>query len=167
MKGYKTFPIFLLILLLAIYWIMPTCLGVDESEARSKISQAEQDLASAYSAVAEAELVGANVSGLKGKLDDAGELLAESYVAFRVGDYDNASVLAVQCGNSVNGIVDDARLLKTETEAAYGSRLFLTSALVSVGLSVLLILSLFGWRFLKEQYLKRVLGMKPEVRKVK
>jgi len=39
--------------------------------------------------------------------------------------------------------------------------------LVSVGLSVLLILSLFGWRFLKEQYLKRVLGMKPEVRKVK
>jgi hypothetical protein len=165
MKGYKSFSIFLLILLLAIYWIMPTCFGVDESEARSKISQAEQDLASAYGAVVEAELVGANVSGLKGKLDDAGELLAESYVAFRVGDYENASVLAVQCGNSVNGIVDDARHLKAETEAAYGSRLFLTSTLVSVGLSVLLILSLFGWRFLKNRYVRRVWAMKPEVGK--
>jgi hypothetical protein len=165
MKGYKTFPIFLLILLLAIYWITPTCRGVDESEARSKISQAEQDLASAYSAVVEAELVGANVSELKSKLDDAAELLAKSHIAFRVGDYDNASVLAIQCGNSVNGIVDDARHLKTEAEAAYGSRLFWTSAIVSAGLSLFFVFSLLGWKFLKERYLKRVLFMKPETGK--
>jgi hypothetical protein len=106
MKGYKTFPIFLLILLLTIYWIMPACFGVDESEAKSKISQAEQDLASAYTAVAKADLAGSNVSELKSKLDDAGEVLAKAHVAFRVGDYENASVLAVQCSNSVNGIFE-------------------------------------------------------------
>jgi hypothetical protein len=165
MKGSKSSCVLLLILLLVVCWILPACFGADENEAKSKIDQAEQNLASAYSAVSEAELVGANVSELKNKLGYGGEALAEAYVAFRVGDYENASVLAVQCEDLVSGIVDDAKNLKTETEKTSGEQLFLTAAGSIAALSFFFVLSLFGWRFLKNRYLKRVLSMKPEAGK--
>jgi len=127
--------------------------------------EAENDLTSAYIAVEEAEQVGANVSELLAKLKFAGNLLADAYNAHRVGDYDNACSYAMNCSNSVNGIASEAAGLKLEAEKAYGERLFTTAAASSAALSLLFVLSLFSWRFLKKGYFKRILRMKPEVGK--
>ena len=127
-----------------------------------RISGAESAVGQAYVAVSEAEGAGANVSGLVAKLNEAGELLARANTAFRAGDSANADSLVGQCLVSVDGIVVDAKALKGQAESAGQSRLFLTVALSSVGLSVLFVVSLFAWRFLKWRYIKRVLGMKPE-----
>ena len=154
---YKSFFCFVMFILL-FSWFAHVCFA---DKAEKALIDAENDLASAYVAVAEAEKAGANVSELLVKLRFAGTLLAEAYNTNRTGDYDKAYSFAINCSEGVNGIVDEALSLKLEVGNAYDGRLFMRTAVSSVALSVLFVLSLFGWRFLKRRYLKRVLRMKP------
>jgi len=147
-------------------WFMTTCFAADKAVADEALIDAENDLASAYVAVAEAEGAGANVCELLAKLTIAGNLLADANNSYRLSDYDNAYSCAANCSNIVNGIISEASSLKLEAEQVYKERLFATAAMSSAGLSVLFVLSLFAWRFLKKKYFKRVLKMKPEVGKV-
>jgi hypothetical protein len=163
MKSYKIFVACLVISLLVTSWVMPKCLALDEAETRNVIIQGEKDLVLAYGAVVEAECAGANVSFLVDKLGYAGELLAEANNAFRIGDYENAFLCAKNCSNVVAGVVGEAATLKVEAEAMYRERLFWTAVFSSAGLSVVFVLGLFVWRFLRDRYLKRILELKPEV----
>jgi hypothetical protein len=133
-----------------------------DDDVAAKISEAESAVGQAFVAVLDAERAGANVSGLVVKLHEAGVFLAGANVAFRAGDYVNASLLAKQCLDFVDGVAADADVLKGQAESESQNRLFLTAALSSVGLSVLFVAGLFVWRFLKGRYVRRVLGMKPE-----
>jgi hypothetical protein len=111
-----------------------------EDEAVSAISEAEEAVGLAYEAVLEAENVGAEVSGLLDKLDEAGMLLAEAQVSFRLGDFDEA----------------------------YGSRVmvsWLTMAGSLVGVAVVAFGSFWGWRVFKRRYIRRLSRLKPEVAK--
>jgi hypothetical protein len=127
------------------------------------LAKAENDLSSAYASVADAEGVGANVSDLLTRLGSAGTLLAEAQNSYRVGDYEKAYLLAISCSDTVNNMVNEALTLKLGTEETYRQRLFFNAGVSSIGLSVLFVLSLFGWRFLRREHLKRVLELKPEV----
>ena len=153
----------LVVLTLTLVWFAPACFAVNRDEASANIGEAERDLSLASSVVAEAEKAGANVSAYLARFDDAGKLLSEAYAAFGRGDYDNASFYAIQCADAVDGVVENATRLKMEAEAAYRNSMFLAAGTSSFYLSLLFVLSLFGWRFLKNRYFKRVLGMKPEV----
>lgn len=146
-------------------WFIQACFAVDQVDAEESLIKAENDLASAYVVVAEAERAGANVFELLFRLEFAGALLASANNSYRVGDYDMAYLHATNCSNTVDGVVVEAAGLKLEAGEAYGERLFLTAALSSAGLSGLFVLSLFAWRFFRGKYVKRVLGMKPEVGK--
>jgi len=139
------------------------CFAVGQADANQMLAEAENAVVSAYVSVAEADGAGANVSQLLVKLEDAGALLAEAQNSYRVGDYERAFSLAMNCSDAVNNVVQDALALKSETEEAQGQKLLFTAGVSSACLSVLFVLSLFGWRFLKKVYLKRVLEMKPEV----
>jgi len=150
---------------LMISFFIQSCSAIDQSVADEALVNAENVLASAYVAVAESENAGANISELLMRLGVAGSLLAEANNSYRVGNYDRAYLYAINCSDTVSGIVVEALILKSEAEELYNRNLFLAGAFSSFSLSVLLVLSLFGWRFLKNRYLKRVLGMKPEVRK--
>lgn len=150
-------------LTLALALFTHTCLAVDRRSTEA-LANAESDLASAYGAVAEAERAGANVSGLLDKLRLAGDLLAEANNTCRLGDYDGAYSYATNCSDTVEGIASQALYMKLEAEKTRSERLFFTASLSSIGLSALFVASLFGWRLLKRKYVKRVLGMKPEVR---
>jgi len=161
MVKHKSFVCFMFILMFSLF--AHVCFA-DKVEAEKALVDAENDLASAYVSVAEAEKAGADVSGLLVKLEFAGALLVEAYNINGTGDYDKAYWFAVNCSESVNEIVGEALSLKLEAENAYSGRLFMTAALSSVALCVLFVLGLFGWRFLKRRYLRRVLRMKPEVR---
>ena len=154
-------------LVLLLSFPLQNCFGIDRIVVDQALSGAENALASCYVAVADAERAGANASDLTFRLNLAGELLAKAYNAYRLGEYDAAYSYASNCSSSISEIVSNATDLKQKAETAYDNRLFYTAAVSILALSLLFVLSLFGWRFLKEQYLKRVLGMKPEVRKVK
>ena len=161
MVKHKIFVCFMFILMFSLF--AHACFA-DKVEAEKALVDAENDLASAYVAVGEAEKAGANVSKMLVKLKFAGTLLVDAYNASRLDDYNRTCLFAINCSESVNGIVDEALSLKLEAENAYSGRLFMTAALSSVALCVLFVLGLFGWRFLKRRYLRRVLRMKPEVR---
>jgi hypothetical protein len=159
-KSCGSVAICLIVLMLLAAWFVPACFAVDAVEANAAIGQAERDLGSAYVAVAEAEGAGADVSVLLNKLEGAGDFLSEAYSAFRVGDYENASVLAMECSNAVEGVAGDAARLKTDAES---DRLLLSSVGSSVGLVLLLVFGFLGWKLLKRRYFKRTLDMKPQM----
>jgi cytochrome bd-type quinol oxidase subunit 1 len=62
------------------------------------------------------------------------------------------------------GIASQATNLIVQAAQASSNALFFTVALSSVVLSVFFVLSLLGWRYLKNRYEKRVLGLRPELR---
>jgi hypothetical protein len=162
-KSCRSIAVCLTVSMLLAVWFVPACFAVDAVEASGAISQAERDLGSAYVVVAEAESAGADVSVLLNKLGSAGDFLSEAYVAFRAGDYGNASVLAMECSRAVEGVVGDATRLKADAERAHSDRLLLTVTESGVGLILLLVLGFSGWRFLKRRYYGRVLDTKPQV----
>jgi len=144
-------------------WFVHACFAVGQVDAEQMLTNAENDLSSAYASVAEADCVGANVPELLNKLEFAGALLADAKNSYRVGDYEKAYFLAMNCSDTVNDVVYEALILKSGAEEAFGQRLLFIGEVSSICLSMLFVLSLFGWRFLKKSYLKRVLEMKPEV----
>lgn len=138
-------------------------MATDRHGAQKALSDAENVVASAYLAVVEAEKAGANVSELISKLEVAADWLAEANNAFRLGDYDEAYDFAVNCVKALEGVAYEAEVLMEEAQRSRSERLFLSAAYSGVGLSLLFVFSLFGWRYLKRFYVKRVLKMKPEV----
>jgi hypothetical protein len=136
-----------------------------EDAAASAISEAEEAVGLAYETVLEAENAGAEVSGLLDKLDEAGMLLAEAQVSFRLGDFDEAFSLANLCSGIGESVEDEAYELRVE---AYGSRVmvsWLTMAGSLVGVVVVAFGSFWGWRVFRRRYVRRALRIKPEVAK--
>jgi hypothetical protein len=162
-KGYGSVAVCLIVAILLAIWLVPVCLAVDAVEANASIGQAERDLGSAYAVVAEAERFGANVSALLNKLGSAGDSLSGAYAAFKTGDYAGASALATECSYAAKGVADDAARLTTDAEVARYNRLFFAVVGSSVGLVLLAVFGLLGWRLLKWRYSRQVLDMKPQV----
>jgi len=136
--------------------------GIDSGQASSIIGEADNSVRATFAAVAEAEAAGANVSSLSARLDEAGKALSAANVAFRLGDYENASLFAEQCLSIMEGVGSEAKGLKASAEVARQNQLILSAAFSSVGLSVLFVAGLFGWRSLKARFVRRALKMKPE-----
>ena len=166
MKSSRNAAICLALLALTASWFIPACFAMDASEASDAINQAEQDLGSAYTVVAEAERAGVNVSVLLNKLESAGSFLSEAYAAFGAGNYQNASLFAVDCSRAVQGVASDAARLKVDAELSRSDTLLLTTVGSCVGLILILFLGFLGWWFLKRRHFRRVLDMKPTVEAV-
>jgi len=131
--------------------------------ASSVINQAEDVVASAYEAVLEAERAGANVSGLLARLNQAGEFLAGAWVAFRLGDFEEAARSASLCSEISESVKNEAGEMRVE---AYGLRVkgfWLTMTGSLVGVVAVVFGSFVGWRVFKRRYYMRVSRMKPEV----
>ena len=154
---------FCVVVLMFLAGSVPACFGVDAVEATDAVGQAEVSLNLAFVAVAEAEVAGAEVVGLLERLEVAGDFLSEAHVAFRSGDYEAASLLAVECGNVVEGVVAEAGRLETVADLAKIDNLFLTMFWSGFGLVLLVIFGVVGWMILKNRYFERVLEMRPEV----
>jgi hypothetical protein len=101
---------------------------------------------------------------LAASLQVAGGLLDNAHNAYRIGDYDTAYSSASNCSSEALGIASQAANLIVQAAQAKSNALFFTVALSSVVLSVFFVLSLLGWRYLKNRYEKRVLGLRPELR---
>ena len=138
----------------------PFVYGADD--APSKIAQADNAVAQAFVAVAEAQEAGANVSALLARLNEADTVLAEAHTAFRSGDNGTAGLKADQALIAVQGVAGEAEGLKSNAESDSQGRLVWTASLSSVGLSLLFVACLFGWRFFRRRYVKQALEMKPE-----
>ena len=127
------------------------------------IGGAEVEVSSAYRAVLEAEEAGANVQDLAVRLNNACDLLVWARVLYGVGDFDEAYRLANLCINVGEAVEIEAYNLRdlAFAQREWNFRLTIVLSFVSIGLIVCF--SFFGWRVFKGRYVRKVLGMKPEV----
>ena len=132
-----------------------------QADVLVKLAEAENAVSEAFVAVHGAESFGANVTDLIVRLDAAGGVLAAANIAFRNGDHDGAGRLADDCIAKVGGIAGDAVSLKNAAESARIDGMNLSILAASVGLSVLFLASLIGWRYLRGFYLRRALRLRP------
>ena len=123
-----------------------------EDTATTSIERAENALVSAYQAVLEVEQVGANVSGLLAKLNEAGELLANAHMAYRLEDFDNATSSANQSKDVGVEVENEAYELKNSAWHENIQRLWLTIMGSVLGVILVASGSFWVWRFLKRRY---------------
>lgn len=94
---------------------VPFCVfAVGEAEAGSAVAAAEGRVVVCYRAVADADEVGANVTGLLVVLDEAGLLLSRADLAYESGDFDSAFDYAVQSREKLDGFVVEADALRDD-----------------------------------------------------
>jgi len=151
------------LLFLLLQFSVPWVGAVDEDVVTLGLADAEEALGSAYGAVLDAEMAGANVSGLLGKLSVGGEYLAEAYVCYRLGVSENASRFAGLCYDIVGDVGSEAVGLKSEAHGLWVLD-FLVRMIWSVGgVIVVGVVGFVVWRVFRRRYLGRVLGSRPEV----
>ena len=135
----------------------------NQEDAVSSISEAELWMDQAYKAVLDAESADANVSGLLVMLNNAAELLSEARMSFDVGDFDDASGYAESTSEASYGIADEAKMLEAEASNARVQSSLVFLAISVVGVSVVVVASVFGYRFFKRYYYSRLAKMRPKV----
>jgi len=123
-----------------------------EDTAVASIEGAENALVFAYQAVLEVEQVGANISGLLVKLNEAGELLAKAHMAYKLEDFDNAISSADQSKDVGIEVENEAYELKNSAWRENIQRLWLTIIGSVLGVIVIVSGSFWAWRFLKRRY---------------
>ena len=152
-----------LIFLILCCFVAPCTCAASGSEVQATLGKAEVGAGSAYGSVVEAETAGANVADLLLRLNDSLSMLAKAQVQYRVGNLDQALSLANQCSDSLSGIEAEASMMR-ETAISNGSQRTLISASLSASAIVAVLVScIFGWVLFKRRFLRKVMGMKPEV----
>jgi len=134
-----------------------------DSEAVLAISAAEEVTASAYQAVKEAEIAGADISGFSQLLKDAVQLLAQARTSFRVGDFDSAvqfASLTSEIGKEVETKASRLRELKRGLPVM---QVWLTMVESFLAVLAVIVLSFWSWRVFKRLYYRRIRATKPEV----
>jgi len=138
-------------------------MATSENEVLSKIGEAENAVREAFEAVLAAENVGANVSGLMARLNEAGGFLARAEMAYNNGDLDKAFNGADQCFALANGVLDEALALKSLALADEQVRQTQTLLFSFVGAAVFVVALFLVWILFKPFYVRKLLKMKPEV----
>ena len=134
-----------------------------ESDLDSVLDEAEAKLQTAYVAVLQAEKSGGNVTFLVTKLSVAASLLADARNAYRIRRYEDAYHYAVSCCDMLDGVVEEAEIIRAEAIHTYNKNMYWAITESSIALVLLVLCSVFGWRFLKKWYFRRLLNMRPEV----
>jgi hypothetical protein len=126
------------------------------------LTEAEEAFASTHKAVLEAEQVGANVSGLLDKLNLGAEYLAEAYVWYRLGIFENASRFAGLCSDVIGGVRSEAFELRDDAKRLGEADFVMNMIWSVVGVSVVLVSCSVAWLVFRRRYRRRV-GLRTEV----
>lgn len=154
----------LLLILVELSTMLPSVVALDgEAEASLAISDAEVVMDSAYQAVKEAEVAGADISGFSELLEDGAQLLAQAHTSFRVGDFDSAvrfADLTSEIGNEVSVKANQLRDLQRGLPLW---QMWLTMVGSFFAVLVVVFVSFLSWRVFRRLYYRRIDVMKPEV----
>jgi hypothetical protein len=141
---------------------VPSGLAIGAEEASAVVADADLALRGAFVAVLDAESAGANVSGLIGRLNEAGVALTGARVALAAGNYGDAVSRAGECRGLGASVVLDAGVLKNDA-VAQASLWWVRMLLSVVGSVVFVVVLFFVWLRFKRYYADKLLGCRPEV----
>lgn len=143
--------------------MLSMCASSNQELAISTIIEAEQSMAQAYEAVLDAERVGADVSGLLGRLNEGAAWLSEARMAFEVDNLEEAvrvAGLTSEVGFEVEG---EADRLEVEVGQAHVTRTwwFIVGSILAV--SIVIVVSVLSYQYFKRRYYRRLLKMRSRV----
>lgn len=125
-----------------------------ESDAGLAIAQADQRVEVCYSAAADAEKAGGNVTSQLSVLDDAGMLLSKARLAFQNGDFDSAYSLAVLSSTTLTGFESMAGSLRDTAAQQRRVDFWVNVVGSTVGTFAVIVGGLLLWFSLKRRYEK-------------
>ena len=154
---------FLLVLVLAGLFSHGVFVVRGADEASSSVGEADVAVRRAFDATLDAERAGANVSGLILRLNEAGDALREAENALRDGNSIEAAGKAGQCIGIAESVKGDADVLKASALDRAQTVFWASLTFSVVGIAVFVVVLALVWRWFKRGYVRRMLGMKPEV----
>ena len=163
MEEQKALSICLIAIMIAIGFSPKCFAATSATDAKLSIDQAKIDLNSAFAAVSRISDAGGSVNALISRLDASGNSLSGAYIAFNSGDYEGAALLASECSRSAAGLIVDAQQLESRALLTENDTLLFTAIASGVGLILLILLGVAGWKALKKRFLKQILDLKPEL----
>ena len=146
MRGMRTFLVVLIFFVFLTLGKTGVSLAVSESEAASRIDEAETAMSLAYVKVLEAGEKGADVSALLVKLNSGVGNLSEAQMRFRNGDYEGAVYYADLSVQSVEGLIEEAEQLKVLASDQYSEKSFLTVTTSFVAIVVIILGDVICWQ---------------------
>jgi len=132
-------------------------------DASASVGEADVAVRQAFNATLDAERAGANVSGLILRLNEAGGILVEAEMALGKGNSSEAFSKAGQCVGIAESVRSDADALRVSAldEAQTVFWTYLTFSVA--GIAAFVVVLALVWRRFKRGYVRKVLGMRPEV----
>ncbi len=134
----------LALVLLIVYPTLLSCLVAGQSDAKSEIALAKDELSDCYETVKSVEAKGGNITGLVAILNNAGRLLTQAELAYLAENYSSAVTFARQSKVQLSGFDVKASLVKND--ALYNGNLgFYTDALLVVAGFVIFCVGIAVW----------------------
>ena len=154
---------FLLVIALVGLFLHGVFIARGADEASSSVGEADVAVRQAFDATLEAERAGANVSGLILRLSEAGGILVEAEMALGNGNSSEAFSKAGQCVEIAESVKGDADVLKASALDGARTVFWMSLTFSVVGIAVFVVVLMLVWRWFKGGYVRKMLGMKPEV----
>lgn len=123
-----------------------------QNDAAGAIASAKQQLITCYGSALQAESSGANLSSLTAVLNQAGDLLSRSELAYSQGDLGGAQSLASQCSQTLGGFVSQADALKAAAEQTGNFDFWVYVVGSIVGTFVVIVAGFVVWLVVKRRY---------------
>ena len=154
---------FLLVIALVGLFLHGVFIARGADEASSSVGEADVAVRQAFDATLDAERAGANVSGLILRLSEAGGILVEAEMALGNGNSSEAASKAGQCIGIAESVKGDADVLKTSALDEAQTVFWTSLTFPVVGIAVFVAVLVLVWRRFKRGYVRKMLGLKPEV----
>jgi CHASE3 domain sensor protein len=132
-------------------------------QTESKLQAANGAVEQAFNAVLDAEKVGANVTGLLAQLNVAAGVLAQAENSFRTGDFNTSATQADSVLPIAQEVTNSAQDAKQTALVSGQNAFWFTIAFTEIGAFVFVLVLFLVWRRFKRGYMKKLLGLKPEV----
>ena len=105
-----------------------------QGSAQNAISSTKNAMIECYNFILQAEGAGANVDSLMPQLNEAAELLSTAELFYDSGDYDAVYMYASQSQSRLNGLTDQADVLRQDAiiNSEHNFQLFILTLSVSI-----------------------------------
>ena len=128
-----------------------------------QVEDIEETVVEIYEVLLEAEKAGVNISGLLDRLDVAGEYLTLARMCLKTGNLADAARNAGLSVEALDGLMDDASVLRDKAIQESGERFWMTIGGSVVGVATVVCSGWLSWSWFKRWYHRRALEMTPEV----
>jgi len=136
----------------------------DANRAILWYNTADQSIKTAFTHLSDLNANGIDVHALVQYLNTAIEKLSDSQQAIIDEDYDNAELRAQEAFQISLDTINSAGLLN-QLRVGISQKFNIELALAILEALIVSFVTFFGWRIVKEHYVKKLLKMKPEVNK--